>query len=285
MSSRFASLHLTELWYHLSDTKDSISSPIPLRLAWCKSSPFGVHDSCLVPPACNPDFLVASTFASIGNLVFAWSSLPEQRSWTILDNADGGFDLIQALSTSYVFRHHVVSVPLLKCYISNRPKKIARSKNLNPRFRSLFFPLDNIRDHHSASNVEDRASPAQKRQKQQTPITSSTFANKEALPLQAPTLAPKGEPLSSPNARKRRASQSPRFNTLPPGPSNIAPDVQADVSIPTPLTDENGKKRGRTNTPWTPQEEQLLKRMRDEGLSWSEIAKVCEESLSESFFS
>lgn len=33
-------------------------------------------------------------------------------------------------------------------------------------------------------------------------------------------------------------------------------------------------KRTRTNTPWTPQEEQRLKQMRDAGNSWSEIAKT-----------
>ena len=33
-------------------------------------------------------------------------------------------------------------------------------------------------------------------------------------------------------------------------------------------------KRARTNTPWTPAEEQRLKMMRDAGNSWSEIAKV-----------
>ncbi len=46
------------------------------------------------------------------------------------------------------------------------------------------------------------------------------------------------------------------------------------VSIPALLTDDAGKRRGRTNTPWTPQEEQRLKQMRDGGHSWSEIAKV-----------
>jgi hypothetical protein len=34
------------------------------------------------------------------------------------------------------------------------------------------------------------------------------------------------------------------------------------------------KKKGRTNTPWTAEEEQRLKAMRDTGKSWSEIAKV-----------
>jgi hypothetical protein len=34
------------------------------------------------------------------------------------------------------------------------------------------------------------------------------------------------------------------------------------------------KKKGRTNTPWTAEEEQRLKQMRDLGKSWSEIAKT-----------
>jgi hypothetical protein len=33
-------------------------------------------------------------------------------------------------------------------------------------------------------------------------------------------------------------------------------------------------KKGRTNTPWTPAEEQRLKTLRDAGSSWSEIAKT-----------
>ena len=33
-------------------------------------------------------------------------------------------------------------------------------------------------------------------------------------------------------------------------------------------------KKSRTNTPWTPAEEQRLKVMRDAGNSWGEIAKV-----------
>ena len=38
-------------------------------------------------------------------------------------------------------------------------------------------------------------------------------------------------------------------------------------------------KKSRTNTPWTPSEEQRLKIMRDAGNSWGEIAKVGEGSF------
>lgn len=126
----------------------------------------------------------------------------------------------------------------------------------------------------SPSNPTARTTPSQKRQKQPTPITSPGPTTKETLAASAPALAPKSDLLTSPNSRKRRASQSPNVITVPPGPATTAAETQPNVSIPALLADENGKKRGRTNTPWTPQEEQLLKQMRDNGLSWSEIAKV-----------
>jgi hypothetical protein len=45
----------------------------------------------------------------------------------------------------------------------------------------------------------------------------------------------------------------------------------ADVEAP---AQEPKLKKSRTNTPWTPAEEQRLKTMRDAGNTWSEIAKV-----------
>jgi len=39
--------------------------------------------------------------------------------------------------------------------------------------------------------------------------------------------------------------------------------------LPSPVV-----KKGRTNTPWTPAEEQRLKTLREAGSSWSEIAKT-----------
>ncbi|KIX08007.1 uncharacterized protein Z518_02662 [Rhinocladiella mackenziei CBS 650.93] len=123
-----------------------------------------------------------------------------------------------------------------------------------------------------------RTPPPQKRQKQGPATTSPNTASKEVLAPPAP-LAPKPnadllQPPSSPsNPRKRRASHSPKLDTLPPG-SAMAAEANPNVSIPALLTEETGKKRGRTNTPWTPQEEQKLKQMRDAGLSWSEIAKA-----------
>jgi phospholipase C len=44
------------------------------------------------------------------------------------------------------------------------------------------------------------------------------------------------------------------------------------------LAQEPKVKKSRTNTPWTAAEEQRLKQMRDAGNSWSEIAKVQNDS-------
>jgi len=86
---------------------------------------------------------------------------------------------------------------------------------------------------------------------------------------------------SAPNPRKRAASRSPtsetrQFDLKPPPAAPIAESSSsAAVSIPNLLSeDSSGKKRSRTNTPWTAAEEQRLKQMRDTGNTWSEIAKV-----------
>lgn len=59
-------------------------------------------------------------------------------------------------------------------------------------------------------------------------------------------------------------------NSAYPDPSGMVPTGnELDASTPQPPP-----KKGRTNTPWTPAEEQRLKSMRDAGNSWSEIAKT-----------
>ncbi|KIX93234.1 uncharacterized protein Z520_11089 [Fonsecaea multimorphosa CBS 102226] len=123
------------------------------------------------------------------------------------------------------------------------------------------------------------SSPPPAKKQKQFASTTSPHTNREVPAPQAP-LAPKPNaellhpPASPPNPRKRRASHSPKLNTLPPGtalPSDSAPPNAQMAASP---ADETGKKRGRTNTPWTPQEEQRLKQMRDAGHSWNEIAKA-----------
>lgn len=90
------------------------------------------------------------------------------------------------------------------------------------------------------------------------------------------------------NSRKRRASE---LGEPPlPGSSSsnasvfanpqgfVAGTGELDVGLgPSPSQNQLPSpvaKKGRTNTPWTPAEEQRLKTLRDAGSSWSEIAKT-----------
>jgi Myb-like DNA-binding domain len=65
------------------------------------------------------------------------------------------------------------------------------------------------------------------------------------------------------------AAPSAQYGDMPP---------PATEAVQAPTTPEQSgpppAKKGRTNTPWTPAEEQRLKQMRDQGKSWSEIAKT-----------
>jgi len=47
-----------------------------------------------------------------------------------------------------------------------------------------------------------------------------------------------------------------------------------EVSAPVSGSGQPVVKKSRTNTPWTPEEEQRVKKMKDGGNSWSEIAKT-----------
>ncbi|KAL9128169.1 MAG: hypothetical protein Q9175_007585 [Cornicularia normoerica] len=98
-------------------------------------------------------------------------------------------------------------------------------------------------------------------------------------------LAPQPQPppqASSPPTRKRKNPGSAPIAAMPSIPSTMPStslgepgDVgqqveeanEASSSMPPP-------KKSRTNTPWTPAEEQRLKVMRDAGNSWGEIAKT-----------
>jgi hypothetical protein len=89
------------------------------------------------------------------------------------------------------------------------------------------------------------------------------------------------------NVRKRRASElneptlpgSSSSNVSafgnPHGPFSANPGGDVDLGLPSAQTLPSPlPKKGRTNTPWTPAEEQRLKTLRDAGSSWSEIAKT-----------
>ncbi|PWY91090.1 hypothetical protein BO70DRAFT_283090, partial [Aspergillus heteromorphus CBS 117.55] len=89
----------------------------------------------------------------------------------------------------------------------------------------------------------------------------------EGIPMPQPQIPPS-------NPRKRRASPQAGSTAIMAAPGattatgDPAHDQGSGVSEPAP------KKKGRTNTPWTAEEEQRLKTMRDAGRSWSEIAKT-----------
>jgi Myb-like DNA-binding domain len=155
----------------------------------------------------------------------------------------------------------------------------------------------------------NRSTPAIKRNLQPAPVASGPH---ELLAVQNPLQAialqtglsstdpmlssgQGGSASASPsNPKKRKASvqplapapqptpSAPMLPTVPP--STVAPTQFGDVP-PTapesaeqanldPAADSRPAKRGRTNTPWTAEEEHRLKQMRDQGKSWSEIAKT-----------
>ncbi len=85
--------------------------------------------------------------------------------------------------------------------------------------------------------------------------------------------APAATPTAPINPRKRRASTN--ANSPPAGLTSASSATEATVATAPPPTPETAaKKKGRTNTPWTPEEEQKLQQMRGENKGWSEIAKV-----------
>ncbi|KAL9006949.1 MAG: hypothetical protein Q9188_000325 [Gyalolechia gomerana] len=87
--------------------------------------------------------------------------------------------------------------------------------------------------------------------------------------------------LGSSNPRKRKAPDSSPMTAMQSAPvSGYGPPAayaaqsqqgEQPADIPTQGT---APKKSRTNTPWSPAEEQRLKTMRDAGNSWSEIAKT-----------
>jgi len=134
--------------------------------------------------------------------------------------------------------------------------------------------------------------PSQKRQKLSASATSPSTLPPEPAAVQSPVPPSPATaattlstlPPSPPNPRKRRASQNLESDlagppTRPSGPgegsSSAAPTAIPSTAGPAqPAPEEGVKKKGRTNTPWTAAEEQLLKQMRDAGKSWGEIARA-----------
>ncbi|KAL4991080.1 hypothetical protein BDW68DRAFT_18311 [Aspergillus falconensis] len=106
------------------------------------------------------------------------------------------------------------------------------------------------------------ASPQQLLSQQQQIQQVQPF--QRVAPYEGIPMPPPQNPGSNP--RKRRLSPPPGSTATMTGTSGDDPVAPAPESTP--------KKKGRTNTPWTAEEEQRLKTMRDAGRSWSEIAKT-----------
>lgn len=88
-----------------------------------------------------------------------------------------------------------------------------------------------------------------------------------------------GQPLdNTPNSRKRKTPHMSNMTGMASMTSTGLgdPGGLGDLNDPIneTLSPTTAPKKSRTNTPWTPAEEQRLKTMRDAGNSWGEIAKV-----------
>ncbi|KAF1968056.1 hypothetical protein BU23DRAFT_278865 [Bimuria novae-zelandiae CBS 107.79] len=117
-------------------------------------------------------------------------------------------------------------------------------------------------------------------QQQNAQLASSTElpALQPATTAQQDSFASAAQPSSPASARKRKSVSQNNPSDQMANPSTaagaaegaaVAPAVDADAPVSEPKA-----KKSRTNTPWTPAEEQRLKQMRDAGHSWSEIAKT-----------
>ncbi|QKX53535.1 uncharacterized protein TRUGW13939_00614 [Talaromyces rugulosus] len=128
------------------------------------------------------------------------------------------------------------------------PKRIKTSASANNPARSLA--------QQQAHNNEQPAT---------SPVAVPTPASAPPVSMSPQTT----QPQQSVNPRKRRSSPSrSSFSVMP-----VAPTADTGVAPQDPI-EASPKKKGRTNTPWTAEEEQRLKVMRDAGKSWSEIAKT-----------
>ncbi|KAJ4351945.1 uncharacterized protein N0V89_007290 [Didymosphaeria variabile] len=134
-------------------------------------------------------------------------------------------------------------------------------------------------------------SPASKRNLKPSPIVASAQQNAQFAPsaelpkIQPASTAPPQEssgsaaqPPSPVGTRKRKSVSLKHPSDQmahAPATAGAAENVEAPPAADTEAPVQEPKaKKSRTNTPWTPAEEQRLKQMRDAGHSWSEIAKV-----------
>ena len=121
----------------------------------------------------------------------------------------------------------------------------------------------------SPSRISPRLAAATEGSASQLPAPPPSTTEVDALPPQTPNSRKRARSPTSPLATSKP------LDTLPPPATPLGPAITGP-SGSTPARQEAGKKKPRTNTPWSAEEEQLLKRLRDEHKGWAEIAKVDE---------
>ncbi len=142
------------------------------------------------------------------------------------------------------------------------------------------FHYDGRWTHVSSSSSSSRRVPNPASSTASTPIPSQPplYPQMPFNPHQEEFLLAPQPQASSPPSRKRKAPgtatmtgplSSPIAELGGPAGGVEQSEPFAGTSAPAPAP-----KKSRTNTPWSPAEEQRLKTMRDAGSSWGEIAKV-----------
>ncbi|OQD77876.1 hypothetical protein PENDEC_c002G04423 [Penicillium decumbens] len=96
----------------------------------------------------------------------------------------------------------------------------------------------------------------------------------EGIPIPTAPLPQQPSQQTSSTSHKRPSSPTVGSSTMMAAPMPTPGAIEGDPSAMPPAVEPTPKKKGRTNTPWTAEEEQRLKTMRDLGRSWSEIAKT-----------
>ncbi|KAJ5212299.1 uncharacterized protein N7498_003945 [Penicillium cinerascens] len=96
----------------------------------------------------------------------------------------------------------------------------------------------------------------------------------EGIPIPTAPIPQQQPQQTSSTSRKRPSSPTVGSSTMMAAPMPTPGTIEGDPSAMPPTVEATPKKKGRTNTPWTAEEEQRLKTMRDAGRSWSEIAKT-----------
>ncbi|TPX18397.1 uncharacterized protein E0L32_011701 [Thyridium curvatum] len=158
-------------------------------------------------------------------------------------------------------------------------------------------PPMNVNQQHAQQHAQHQPQhapqPPTPQQQQQQPPQAQPQPPAPAQPApsrQRKRPAPAPSPVAPPVQPPPQAQ--PQTQVQPPAPGTPAAPTSVPVPtpVPTPQTapaaqapaadDANATpsqppaKKSRTNTPWTPAEEQRLKQMRDAGNSWAEIAKT-----------